>query len=203
MKIYLLGFALALSVGLNGCTSISGVNVEKRDNVNFSKYRTFDFAETQVKTNGNQNPLLRSSIAQDNIKQAIAGELAKRGLRQKDNNPDLFITTHTYVDEAERTVYSNAYPGAGFAYPYSVGYRGAYLPINYGYWYSPAYYQRQRPYTEQYTQGTLIIDFIDRRTNNLVWRGSMADPVNDPARLGSEFSVAAKDILDQFPITKK
>ena len=59
MKIYLLGFALALSVGLNGCTSISGVNVEKRDNVNFSKYRTFDFAETQVKTNGNQNPLLR------------------------------------------------------------------------------------------------------------------------------------------------
>lgn len=201
MKIYLLGLALVLGGGLSACTSTSGVNVEQRDNVNFSKYRTFDFAETQVKTNGNQNPLLRSPIAQDRIKQAIAGELAKRGLRQVDNNPDLFITTHTYIDEAERTVYSNAYPGAGFAYPYAVGYRGAYLPINYGYWYSPAYYQR--PHTEQYTQGTLIIDFIDRRTNNLVWRGSMADPVDDPGRLGSEFSVSAKEILDQFPINKK
>ena len=201
MKNYLLGLALVLGGGLSACTSVSGVNVEQRDNVNFSKYRTFDFAETQVKTNGNQNPLLRSPIAQDHIKQAIAGELAKRGLRQVDNNPDLLITTHTYVDEAERTVYSNAYPGAGFAYPYAVGYRGAYLPINYGYWYSPAYYQR--PHTEQYTQGTLIIDFLDRRTNNLVWRGSMADPVNDPGRLGSEFSVSAKEILDQFPGTKK
>lgn len=198
MKKILLGLALALSGALSACTS--GVNVEQRDNVNFSKYRTFDFADTQVKTNGNQNPLLRSPIAQDHIKQAIAGELAKRGLREVDNNPDLLVTTHTYVDEAERTVYST-YPGAGFAYPYSVGYRGAFLPINYGYYYSPAYYQT--PHTQQYTEGTLIIDFIDRRTNNLVWRGSMADPVDDPARLGSEFSVSAKDILDKFPVEKK
>ena len=198
MKIFLIGLALALGGGLSACTS--GVNVEQRDNVNFSQYRTFDFADTQVKTNGNQNPLLNSPIAQDHIKQAIASELAKRGLRQVDNTPDLLVTTHTYVDEAERTVY-NSYPGAGFAYPYAVGYRGAFLPINYGYWYSPAYYQA--PHTEQYTQGTLIIDFIDRRTNNLVWRGSMADPVDDPGRLGTEFSRSAKDILDKFPVGKK
>jgi len=206
MKNFTIGLALALSGGLSSCTPISDVNVEQRDNVNFSKYRTFDFADTQVKTNGNQNPLLRSPIAQDRIKQAIGGELTRRGLRQADNKPDLLITTHTYVDEAERTVYRNTYPGAGFAYPYSVGYRGAYLPINYGYWYSPAYYRRpnyQQPRTEQYTQGTLIIDFIDRRTNNLVWRGSLADPLDNPGRLGSEFSVSAKDILDQFPIKAK
>ncbi|TDN36226.1 DUF4136 domain-containing protein [Hymenobacter sp. UV11] len=199
MKKILLGLALALGGGLSACTS--GVNVEQRDNVNFSKYRTFDFADTKVKTNGNQNPLLNSPIAQDHIKQAIAGELTKRGLRQVENSPDLLVTTHTYVDEAERTVYNNSYPGAGFAYPYSVGYRGAFLPINYGYYYSPAYYQTS--HTEQYTEGTLIIDFIDRRTNNLVWRGSMADPVDDPGRLGREFSASAKDILDKFPVEKK
>ena len=198
MKKILLGLALALGGGLSACTS--GVNVEQRDNVNFARYRTFDFAETKVKTNGNGNPLLHSPIAQDHIKDAIAAELAKRGLRQVDNNPDLLITTHTYVDEAERTVY-NTYPGAGYAYPYSVGYRGAFLPINYGYYYSPAYYQT--PHTVQYTEGTLIIDFIDRRTNNLVWRGSMADPVDDPGRLGREFSASAKDILNKFPVEKK
>ncbi|MEJ7662722.1 MAG: DUF4136 domain-containing protein [Hymenobacter sp.] len=59
------------------------------------------------------------------------------------------------------------------------------------------------PRTEQYTEGTLIIDFLDRRTNNLVWRGSMADPVDDPARLGREFSASAKDILDKFPVAEK
>lgn len=198
MKKILLGLALALSGGLSACSS--AVNVEQRDNVNFAQYRTFDFADTEVKTNGNRNPLLRSPIAQDRIKQAIAGELAKRGLRQVESSPDIFVTTHTFVDEAERTVY-NTYPGAGYAYPYAVGYRGAYLPINYGYWYTPTYYQA--PHTEQYTEGTLIIDFIDRRTNNLVWRGSMADPVDDPARLGSDFSKSAKEILDKFPVAEK
>lgn len=198
MKNLLLGVALALGGGLGACTS--GVNVEQRANVNFAKYRTFDFADTEVKTNGNKNPLLRSPIAQDRIKQAIAGELSKRGLRQVDNNPDILVTTHTYVEQAERTVY-DTYPGAGYAYPYSVGYRGAFLPINYGAWYTPAYYSAPR--TQEYNEGTLIIDFIDRRTSNLVWRGSMADPVDDPGRLGTEFSKSAKDILDKFPVAEK
>ena len=194
----LLGLALALGGGLSACTS--AVNVEQRDDVNFSKYRTFDFADTKVKTNGDQNPLLRSPIAQDNIKRAIAGELESRGLRQTQGKPDLLITTHTYVDEAERTVYTTQ-PGPGYAYPYSVSYGGGFLPINYGYWYRPSYYQTA--HNEQYREGTLIIDFIDARTNNLVWRGSMADDVTDAGRLGSEFSKSAKDILDKFPVAEK
>ena len=198
MKKILLGLALALGGGLSACSS--AVNVEQQSNVNFSQYRTFDFADTEVKTNGDQNPLLNSPIAQDRIKQAIAGEMAKRGLREVESNPDLLITTHTFVEKSERTVY-DTYPGPNYAYPYAVGYRGAYLPINYGYWYTPAYYSQPR--TQEYREGTLIIDFIDRRTNNLVWRGSMADPVNEPARLGTEFSKSAKDILDKFPVAEK
>lgn len=198
MKKLLLGLALALGGGLSACTS--AVNVEQRADVNFAKYRTFDFANTEVKTSGDQNPLLNSPIAQDRIKQAIASELAKRGLREVEANPDIIVTTHTFVERAERTVY-DTYPGANYAYPYAVGYRGRFLPINYGYWYTPAYYSQPR--TEQYREGTLIIDFIDARTNNLVWRGSMADPVDDPARLGTEFSKSAKDILDKFPVAEK
>ena len=198
MKYLLLAAAMGLLAGLPACSP--RVNVEQSANVNFSRYRTFDFADTEVKTNGDRNPLLRSSITQDRIKQAIAGELAKRGLRQVDSNPDMLVTTHTYVEQAERTVY-DTYGGPGYAYPYSVGYRGAFLPINYGYWYTPSYYSAPR--TEQYREGTLIIDFIDRRTNNLVWRGSMADPVDDPGRLGSDFSKSAKEILDKFPVAEK
>jgi hypothetical protein len=198
MKNILLAVGLALLTGLSACTP--KVNVEQRANVNFSRYRTFDFADTEVKTDGDQNPLLRSSITQDRIKQAIASELSKRGLRQVESSPDFLVTTHTFVEKAERTVYDTQ-PAAGYAYPYSVGYRGRFLPINYGYWYSPAYYSTPR--TEQYREGTLVIDFIDARTNNLVWRGSVADPVDDAGRLGSEFSKNAKDILDKFPVAEK
>jgi hypothetical protein len=198
MKNILLAVGLALLTGLSACAP--KVNVEQRANVNFSRYRTFDFADTEVKTDGDRNPLLRSSITQDRIKQAIASELSKRGLRQVENKPDFLVTTHTFVEKAERTVYDTQ-PAAGYAYPYSVGYRGRFLPINYGYWYSPAYYSTPR--TEQYREGTLVIDFIDARTNNLVWRGSVADPVDDAGRLGSEFSKNAKEILDKFPIAEK
>ncbi len=62
-----MGLALALGGAFSACTS--GVNVEQRANVNFAQYRTFDFAETQVKTNGNQNSLIHSPITQDHIKQ--------------------------------------------------------------------------------------------------------------------------------------
>jgi hypothetical protein len=198
MKNILLAVGLALLTGLSACAP--KVNVEQRANVNFSRYRTFDFADTEVKTSGDQNPLLRSSITQDRIKQAIASELNKRGLRQVESNPDFLVTTHTFVEKAERTVYDTQ-PAAGYAYPYSVGYRGRFLPVNYGYWYGPSYYSQPR--TEQYREGTLVIDFIDARSNNLVWRGSVADPVDDAGRLGSEFSKNAKEILDKFPVAEK
>jgi len=198
MKSILLAVGLALLTGVSACAP--KVNVEQRANVNFSRYRTFDFADTEVKTSGDQNPLLRSAITQDRIKQAIASELAKRGLRQVETNPDFLVTTHTFVEKAERTVYDTQ-PAAGYAYPYSVGYRGRFLPVNYGYWYGPSYYSQPR--TEQYREGTLVIDFIDARSNNLVWRGSVADPVDDAGRLGSEFSKNAKEILDKFPVAEK
>jgi hypothetical protein len=198
MKSILLAVGLALLTGVSACAP--KVNVEQRANVNFSRYRTFDFADTEVKTSGDQNPLLRSAITQDRIKQAIASELAKRGLRQVETNPDFLVTTHTFVEKAERTVYDTQ-PAAGYAYPYSVGYRGRFLPVNYGYWYGPSYYSQPR--TEQYREGTLVIDFIDARSNNLVWRGSIADPVDDAGRLGSEFSKNAKEILDKFPVAEK
>lgn len=176
------------------------VTVEQRPGSNFSTYRTYAWADTEVKTQGDQNPLLNSPIAQENIRQAIQSELSKRGLRQVERNPDFYVTTHIYVEQAERTVVNPPPPGPAFAYPYSVRYHGLLLPVNYGYWYSPAYYQTTR--TEQYREGTLVLDFIDAKTNNLVWRGSMVDPVNDPARLGRHFAEAARDILEKFPAGK-
>ena len=85
MKNILLAAGFALLTGLSACAP--QVNVEQRANVNFSRYRTYDFAETEVKTSGDRNPLLRSPITQDRIKQAIAGELGKRGLQQVERIP--------------------------------------------------------------------------------------------------------------------
>lgn len=199
MKTTLLPLLLALVALVAGCSP--SVTVQQKPGTDFSQYRTYDWAQTDVKSADSQNPIYRSSLNDAQIQQAISSELAKRGIRQAapDAKPDFYLTYHLYIDEAERTVANP--PVRGYAFPYAVSYRGGYLPINYGYWYTTPYY-RTGYRTETYQEGTMILDFIDARTNNLVWRGSVADAVNNPARLGSEFSRVAKDILDEFPVQK-
>ena len=200
-NLFFLAF-VALFASLSSCTP--RVNVEQRANVDFSQYHTYAWAETRMKTTGTNNPVYKDPIAQDRIHQAIDTELMQRGLRLvTSGRPDFYVSTHFYIDEAERTVANPPVGGfgAGYGYPYSFYYGGGYIPVNYGYFYNPSYYQTYR--TQQYKQGTLIIDFVDARTNNLVWRGSLADPVDEPGRIGREFSENAKDILAKFPVAEK
>ena len=200
MKTTLCSLLFALIMAVTGCSP--SVSVQQKPGTDFSQYRTYDWAKTDVKSADSQNPIYQSTLNDQQIQQAISGELAKRGIRPATGSakPDFYLTYHLYIDEAERTVANP--PVAGYAFPYAVSYRGGYLPINYGYWYTTPYYQRGGYRTETYQEGTMILDFIDARTNNLVWRGSVADAVNNPARIGSEFSRVAKEILDEFPVEK-
>lgn len=199
MKATLASFFLLVLL-LAGCSS--PVAVQQKPGVDFSQYRTYDWAKTEVKSADSKNPIYQSSLNDQQIQDAINGEMAKRGIRPVQGNakPDFYLTYHLYIEEAERKVANP--PAAGFAYPYAFSYRGAYLPINYGYWYTTPYYNTSYR-TETYQEGTMILDMVDARSNNLVWRGSVADAVNNPARLGSEFAKSAKDILDKFPVEKQ
>ncbi|RSK46231.1 DUF4136 domain-containing protein [Hymenobacter perfusus] len=199
MKTTLSIFLLLLVGLLAGCSA--PVAVQQKPGTDFSQYRTYDWATTEVKSADSQNPIYRSALNDQQIQQSISSELAKRGIRPATGSakPDFYLTYHLYIEEAERTVANP--PAPGYAFPYSVSYRGGYLPINYGYWYTTPYYNTGYR-TETFTEGTMILDFIDARSNNLVWRGSVADAVNNPARLGEEFGKSAKDILDEFPVEK-
>jgi Domain of unknown function (DUF4136) len=185
---------------LAGCST--PVAVQQKPGVDFSQYRTYGWAKTEVKSADSRNPIYQSSLNDQQIQDAINAEMAKRGIRpvQGSARPDFYLTYHLYIEEAERTVANP--PAAGYAFPYAFSYRGRFLPINYGYWYTTPYYNTGYR-TETYQEGTMILDMVDARSNNLVWRGSVADAVNNPARLGSEFANAAKDILDKFPVEKQ
>lgn len=190
-------FTFLLAV-LIGCSP--AVTVQQKPGADFSKYRTYAWAKTDVKSASSANPIYQSSLNDEVIQNAVNGELAKRGLRvvQGRARPDFYVSYHLYIEEAERTVANP--PASGFAYPYAMTYRGALLPINYGYWYTSPYYNTGYR-TETYQEGTMILDIADARSHNLVWRGSVADPVGNPANIGNEFARAAKDILEKFPTT--
>ena len=53
-----------------------------------------------------------------------------------------------------------------------------------------------------YTEGTLIIDFIDPETNRIVWRGTANDVVNRPASPDSHYlSRVVRRIVSRYPST--
>lgn len=200
MKINSFIAALFLGGIMSSCAT---VNVENAAKINLENYRKFSFAQPEV-TGAIKNPLLRNGITDQNIQHAIGDELAKKGILRDDQNPDFLVMYHEYFEQKSHQV-PNAtnYPYYGYGAwgfgPSRYGFRGHFYPINYGVYYHPWSYGGY--HTEHYTDGTLIIDVLDAKTSQLLWRGSIENPVGNPARLSKQFAKEAQAILNKYPTT--
>ncbi|OZI05382.1 hypothetical protein BWI93_25755 [Siphonobacter sp. BAB-5385] len=175
---------------MSGCTA---VQVQQKSAVNFDEYRKFTFVKPDIQ--GNKNPLYKSGITDEMIQNAIASELTKKGLVQDDNQPDLLVSTHEYFENKTQQVANPAYPYPYYV-PYNIWYRSRWMPVGYSYYYQP---WNSGYHTEHYTEGTLIVDVIDAKTQQLLWLGSLENPVNDPAGLAKQFAHEAEKILARYP----
>jgi hypothetical protein len=74
----------------------------------------------------------------------------------------------------------------------------------YGYGWGPYPYGRNIDLS-YYTQGSLIIDFVDNKKNELIWRGIGTAVLQDrgtPEEKEQFINEAVTKILDQYPPTK-
>ena len=109
---------------------------------------------------------------------SVDQRLAARGLAQNAASPDLVVTTHVTTQEHQELV------PTGFAYgPWWGGYgAGAYVDIS--------------------TEGTLILDFYDARTKQMVWRGvATATASEKPTKNMEKMNKALDKMFEKFPIT--
>jgi hypothetical protein len=187
-KISYVLLVLAIVLSLFGC-SASRVNTDYDEKANFNNYHTFRFTDSDVQV-GN-NPVYHSSLIDNTIHAQIAMELDARGIHEDTDHADLLIAYHTYTERKRQSI-NNYYPmmyggyGWGF-YPWGMA------PYPYGYWNG---YNR----TYVYTEGTLIIDVIDAKSNQLIWRGSVSDAINTPNDLHHKAIRAVQVIFKKFPI---
>ncbi len=177
-----------LALVLSGCSGIS-VNQDFNPQANFSALRTWGWmpAPTGRTTSDprEDNPLL-----DQRIRSAIEGELQERGFRfVQSGEPNFRVGYHLILEDQVDYETVNTYWGGGW------GYRGVYGR------YGPAMATSQT-YSREYTQGTLIIDFLDVASKELVWRGSAEGKIHetdDPAEKQARANTAVRMILDQFP----
>ena len=70
----------------------------------------------------------------------------------------------------------------------------------YGYRYGPRGRRWGRQVNVQrYKEGTLILDFVDDQSRQLVWRGTVVDAVYRPEDLGDKLNAAVGKILGKYP----
>lgn len=182
-NIYVL-FGLLL-FGLSGCA------VTDFDRAaDFSQYKTFAWGKPEIDV---ENPVYDSDLINDRIRHAVETEFAKRGIVKSHSDPDFIVRYHTYTEEKKSRTggypnpYSYRYYPFGF-YPFAFGYAYPY------YWMSP-------PQIREFTEGTLILDILDNRSNELVWRGAVSGNVDDLAGLKKQIDKGIKAIMKKYPVS--
>ena len=166
---------------LAACASKPTIRSNVDPQANFSSYKTFGFFD---ETTGRKAAY--DSFASQYIKTAVTRELQARGL-QKSDTPDLLVNIHV---ETKDKVDVNQTPSAGYYGGY-YGYRGGMYGWGGG----------VSTTVDNYTEGTLNIDVVDRATSKLVWEGIAVGRISSKARDNPEPAIDAvvKQVFEKYP----
>jgi hypothetical protein len=152
--------------------STYGVKYDYDLQANFAEFKTFDWMQIPEK------PDIESLIVQ-RVKNAVNAELKAKGLMMSSNNPDFLIAEHLGKKDKVRV-------------------------SNWGYGYgSYGRYRRSGGISAyKYEEGVLILDFVDTKSKQLIWRGSataVVQNVNTPEKSEKLINAAVKEILKKYP----
>tara|TARA_R110000787_G_scaffold15038_5_gene46302 strand:- start:10239 stop:10778 length:540 start_codon:yes stop_codon:yes gene_type:complete len=138
-------FAVILIVTLTSCSTVKVVS-DYDTKANFTQYKTFAFYKKGI------DKASVSDLDKKRIMRSIEAELVAKGFTKSDN-PDILVSIFTKSRERVNVTDNNNF-GWGF-----------------GWGYNPWFNGRSNINVNQYTEGTLFIDFIDKKSNELVWQG--------------------------------
>ena len=131
-----------------------------------------------------------SPTAEAALRDALRTQLATRGISEASGGKgDLAIVRHVFLkDKVSVQQFVDWGYGYGGAWPYRYG--------RYGMWAgAPMAYTS----VNQYTEGTMILDFVDARTNRLVFRSTSTAIVGKPESNARSIQKAVEKTVAKFP----
>ncbi len=175
MKSIRLLIVLGLMVIAFGCSGIS-VQYDYDAKTDFISLKTFNLAPVKVQADIDAFNVKR-------IQDAVSTQLESRGYTMTPNNPDFLI-----------------------AMP--VGKKEKIQVTNWGYSYGPrwgGYGGPSRMDVFEYEEGTLILDFVDAQSMELIWRGVAKGEIRNyanPVKRNERIDEVVQIVLSNFPPTK-
>jgi hypothetical protein len=170
---------LLLSV-LSACSPLK-VTVDYDKNVEFKEFKTYMILPWRK-----ENSKLVNEIDKRRLYDALNNELSERGYQQVKSDADLAVNLMVIIQEKSNvTAYKSHYNYGGYYYPY-------------GYGYSNIRYDSQ-----EYLQGTVIIDIFDNKAKKLIWQGAAVAEIDENPRNREKRIPRAMDrIFWEYPVKK-
>jgi hypothetical protein len=168
-------------LALPGCRSEMRVYSDYDPEYDLRKYHTFNWSQN-INVELGKNPLQYNELNDKRIKSAVQEQMIRRGYVSSTDKPDLVLHYHIIIDD-QSIVTTDPH----------------------GYFYSP-YWMDLRTNVYEYREGTLIIDVMDPKTNNLIWRGWAASALQEtysPDQIEGLIKTAVAKIFRKFPKKRK
>ena len=181
MKQALLLLIAALTVLVTGCSSSITVTHDFDKTANFAALKSFDWLPVPPAAGGTvKAEMERNSLLDKRVKAAVNSQLVTKGYEMNNANPDFLLIYHTGVEDKISVT-------------------------DWGYNYARPYWGTSHVDVYQYKQGTLVLDIIEAKSKDLIWRGVAQGTIQEratPEEREEKLGLAVGKLLDNFPPTE-
>ena len=158
-----------------GCSNEIIVRTDFDKSVSIQRLTQYNWLG-QHEIESRNNPLYYNELNDKRIKDEVNRQMAAKGYSISDTDPKMLIHYHIAVEERSMVRMDE------LSYSYS------------------RYWLDQRANLVRYSEGTLIIDFMDATNCSLIWRGWATSVLDDSRTMDEELlRKAVHDIFKRFP----
>ena len=175
---------VVIAVFAMSCAPSVSVKQDYDKEANFASLKTYDWLAVPTTAVGSVKAAVeRNTLLDKRVKTSVGEQLAAKGYSQNSDNPDVVVTYHVGVDD-KVNVTDWGYGYAGYGRYYGGWGPGGGVDVY------------------QYKEGTLLIDIIDAKSKQLIWRGAgtgTVDPDAPTEKREQRLNNAIAKIMANYP----
>jgi len=168
---------VVLAASLAACSTLT-TSTDYDPKANFAPYRTFSFKDVHE---------IKNTLLDSRLKDAVTATLTSKGWTRTNENPDIWVVMHVRLSTQTQI---NTY-NTGWGYGWGWGWGGTGMTTS---------------TVQQIPVGTLIIDLVDTKAKELVWRGTASDTIDQnatPDERDKNIRNALNKLFENFPPGQK
>ena len=173
MKALKTALVIAAVALIAACASSPTTNSDYDPATNFAQYHSFGYMATDP---------IADPMVDSRIKSAVTAALTAKGWTLNDQNPDVWVVPHVQLSEQTQL---NTY-NTGWGYGRWGAYGGGTTQTT----------------VEKIPVGTVIIDLVDAKQKQMVWRGTASNTIDQkatPEQKQANVNAAMTQLFEKFP----